>query len=231
MTTLQRDQLELLRADLPASAVKTRKAFGDKGAELSYIEAWQAIHSANEILGYDAWSCETRTLEETSREKAKDKYGKDQWQVSFVATVRVTFGNIVRDGTGYGSGYARQVGEAIEGACKEAESDALKRALRTFGNQFGLALYDKTQANVEGTPANEQKKANEGFDVTVWERKIDEAKGKGFVAIGEVGEQIKESITSGAIPESARAHLRKRWSDARAELETSTEVEVPSEAA
>ena len=31
---------------------------------------------------------------------------------------------------------------------KEAETDARKRALMTFGNPFGLALYDKTQANV-----------------------------------------------------------------------------------
>ena len=31
---------------------------------------------------------------------------------------------------------------------KEAETDAEKRALKTFGNQFGQALYDKTQSNV-----------------------------------------------------------------------------------
>jgi DNA repair and recombination protein RAD52 len=34
---------------------------------------------------------------------------------------------------------------------KEAETDARKRALMTFGNQFGLALYDKDQTNVEGS--------------------------------------------------------------------------------
>jgi hypothetical protein len=40
------------------------------------------------------------------------------------------------------------LGEALESAAKEAETDAMKRALMTFGNPFGLALYDKTQANV-----------------------------------------------------------------------------------
>ena len=35
-----------------------------------------------------------------------------------------------------------------ESAIKEAETDAMKRALMTFGNQFGLALYDKDQKNV-----------------------------------------------------------------------------------
>lgn len=150
-------QVQQLRADLPAEAVKTRKQFGNGGGSLSYIEGWYAIHQANELLGYDAWSAETVRLDEKSRDLGKDSKGNEQWQVSFLAVVRVRCGDVVRDGTGFGSGFAKQVGDAIEGAAKEAETDALKRALRTFGNQFGNALYDKTQANVEGTPANEQK--------------------------------------------------------------------------
>jgi hypothetical protein len=39
-------------------------------------------------------------------------------------------------------------GLAHESAIKEAETDAKKRALMTFGNQFGLALYDRAQTNV-----------------------------------------------------------------------------------
>ncbi|MFM7549233.1 MAG: Rad52/Rad22 family DNA repair protein, partial [Cyanobacteriota bacterium] len=35
-----------------------------------------------------------------------------------------------------------------ESALKEAETDAMKRALMTFGNPFGLALYDKRQREV-----------------------------------------------------------------------------------
>jgi len=31
---------------------------------------------------------------------------------------------------------------------KGAETDATKRALATFGNPFGLALYDREQAGV-----------------------------------------------------------------------------------
>jgi hypothetical protein len=42
------------------------------------------------------------------------------------------------------------LGEAHENALKEAETDATKRALTTFGNLFGLALYDKAQAGVRG---------------------------------------------------------------------------------
>ncbi len=36
---------------------------------------------------------------------------------------------------------------------KAAETDAMKRALATFGNPFGLALYDKTQAGVRRSKA------------------------------------------------------------------------------
>jgi len=38
------------------------------------------------------------------------------------------------------------VGDKHESAIKEAESDARKRALMQFGDQFGLSLYDKDKA-------------------------------------------------------------------------------------
>jgi DNA recombination protein Rad52 len=120
------------------------------GRSLSYIEGWHAIAEANRIFGFDGWERETVELRETSRELVQTQKG-DQWRVSYLAKVRVTVGRtIVRDGTGYGSGMANPIslGDAIESAAKEAETDAMKRALMTFGNPFGLALYDKTQANV-----------------------------------------------------------------------------------
>jgi len=39
-------------------------------------------------------------------------------------------------------------GLAHESALKEAETDAMKRALMTFGNAFGLARDDKQQRQV-----------------------------------------------------------------------------------
>ena len=88
---------------------------------------------------------------EVSRTEANGKH-----KVGYEAMVRVTVntddGNIFRDGTGHGSQYAVDLFDAIEGAAKEAETDAMKRALMTFGNPFGLALYDKTQKNVQIAP-------------------------------------------------------------------------------
>jgi hypothetical protein len=53
-----------------------------------------------------------------------------------------------REGTGAGGGFGQDMGEAHESAIKEAETDAMKRALMTFGNPFGLALYDKDKQEV-----------------------------------------------------------------------------------
>ena len=55
---------------------------------------------------------------------------------------------IVREGSGTGEGKAATPGQAHEIALKSAETDATKRALATFGNAFGLALYDREQAGV-----------------------------------------------------------------------------------
>ena len=68
-----------------------------------------------------------------------------------------------REGCGAGHGILKDLGEAHESALKEAETDAMKRALMTFGNPFGLALYDKARENVgvNLTPAQEaQQDAN-----------------------------------------------------------------------
>ena len=42
------------------------------------------------------------------------------------------------------------LGQAHESAIKEAETDAMKRALVTFGGRFGLSLYDRHQRPMGG---------------------------------------------------------------------------------
>lgn len=114
------------------------------GVSLSYVEGWHVIAEANRIFGHDAWHRETVYCKEVSREKNQ----KGNYVVGYEAKVRITVNGVVRDGTGLGSGIAKGLFDAIEGAAKEAETDAMKRALMTFGNPFGLALYDKSRANV-----------------------------------------------------------------------------------
>jgi DNA recombination protein Rad52 len=154
MKLFTQEQTELLRMPLDSRIVLKRT---QQGRELSYIEGWKAIDEANRIFGFDGWHRETIELREIRPAEVvtNPKTNKDTWRVGFIAKVRVTVGamnsGVVREGTGYGSGAMPDLGDAYESAVKEAETDAMKRALMTFGNPFGLALYDKTQANV-GTP-------------------------------------------------------------------------------
>jgi DNA repair and recombination protein RAD52 len=143
------------KKDLAAPLITANVKKNPRG--YSYVEAWHAINEANRIFGFDGWAretVETKCVSEKERQigKTDSKPGYPGWGVSYIAKVRVsvTSGDdvIVREGSGAGHGIDRDLGLAHESALKEAESDAMKRALMTFGNPFGLALYDKTQANV-----------------------------------------------------------------------------------
>ena len=151
------EQINALKAPLSQSVVKQREQVNTK---LDYIEAWHAIAEANRIFGFDAWDRETvevRCVMERERKVGKGQWQKDGWGVTYIARVRIRVNHIVREGCGSGHGIDADLGLAHESAIKEAESDAMKRALMTFGNPFGLALYDKARTNVEpiDAPAND----------------------------------------------------------------------------
>lgn len=148
-------QIAALKAPLNRAHVRQRS---QAGRALSYIEGWKAIEEANRIFGFDGWDRETVEL----RECGEPRLTGDKHRVAFMCRVRIRVASIgptfdetrfiIRDGTGYGSGIDKDLGQAYESAIKEAETDAMKRALMTFGNPFGLALYDKDQANVVDVP-------------------------------------------------------------------------------
>lgn len=148
--TFRADQVTELKAPLNAYNVKQRS---QGGRSLSYVEGWHAIAEANRIFGFDAWSRETvETKCVAERERTIGKEKAQGWGVTYTAKVRIQVDAsgtaIIREGCGTGHGIDRDLGQAHESAIKEAETDAMKRALMTFGNPFGLALYDRTQANV-----------------------------------------------------------------------------------
>jgi DNA repair and recombination protein RAD52 len=140
----------LLEAKLdPAHVRKPSGSFGPKG---DYIEGWHAIAEANRIFGFGGWSYTIKTMTQDALKEGKTAKGDMQWQAAYTCIVTVKVGDVVREDVGFGSGFAKQIGDAVEGATKEAVTDALKRALRTFGSKFGLALYDKSRENVGVTP-------------------------------------------------------------------------------
>lgn len=134
------------------------KSAGVKG---DYIKGWHAIAEANRIFGFLGWSYEILKLEQ--REKAYQNK-KSNWVVSYICQVRVTVDGVTREDVGYGDGASFQVGASHESGSKEAVTDALKRALRTFGNQFGLALYDDSRKNVGKADQEPDKKADQEPD-------------------------------------------------------------------
>jgi DNA recombination protein Rad52 len=134
-----------------------RGKFGD------YVDGHHVISEANRIFGEGGWSYSIERLEMVSDQtvtlKGRDGTPYEQYRVGYMATVRVTVDGVTREGAAVGSGVGSpdNMADHHESAVKEAETDALKRALRTFGNTFGLALYDKTRADigVDAPPAAE----------------------------------------------------------------------------
>jgi hypothetical protein len=137
-------QTRALKAKLDSEHVKTRQA---NGSILHYIEGWHAIAEANRIFGFDAW--DRRTLATRCVWTGTDHvYYLAAYTVKVRIRVRASDVVIIREGSGSGEGRALTAGQAHEVALKSAETDATKRALATFGNPFGLALYDREQTGV-----------------------------------------------------------------------------------
>lgn len=138
-------QIKRLRGKLEGSRVKTRE---HQGRSLSYVEGWYVMAEANRIFGFDGWDRLSQ-----SHQLVHHKQEADLHHVAYVVRARVIVKSgtrdVVREGTGFGAASDRDAGEAHELAIKAAETDATKRALATFGNRFGLALYDKALAGVK----------------------------------------------------------------------------------
>ena len=135
-------QLQILNSELDSSRIKMR----DKGnISLSYIEGHDAIETANRVFGFGNWDYAISKLEQVSQEVNQNQ----NTVVCYKAVVQVLIHSenhtqdVSREDVGFGTGVAKTLADAHEGAAKEAVTDALKRALRSFGNQFGNSLYSK----------------------------------------------------------------------------------------
>lgn len=142
---------QVLNYDLDPSRVKTR----EKGnVSLSYLEGHDIIDTSNKVFGYGNWSYSVSTLEHVSQETNE----KQNIVVGYKAIVSLTIydlhhsKHISREDVGFGTGIAKSLADAHEGGAKEAVTDALKRCFRSFGNQFGNSLYDKSRSHTAQSP-------------------------------------------------------------------------------
>lgn len=115
---------------------------GNGGGKVHYLAAEKVINLANEVFGFNGWSSSIQNVQidfvDENRESGRINLGLS-------TIVRVT----LKDGTfhediGYGHcENTKGKAAAFEKAKKEAATDAMKRALRNFGNVLGNCLYDK----------------------------------------------------------------------------------------
>jgi DNA repair and recombination protein RAD52 len=137
-------QSQVLAYELDSSRIKSRS----KGnISLSYLEGFDIIETANKIFGYGNWDYSISKLEQVSQEVNQNQNNI----ICYKAVVNVVVHDlqhakhVSREDVGFGSGIAKTLADAHESGAKEAVTDAIKRTLRSFGNQFGNSLYDKSR--------------------------------------------------------------------------------------
>ena len=195
------EQKKLLNQKINKDNVSFRSGGG--GQKLAYVESWHVIKEANRIFGFDGWSSETL---ETSL------VSEDSKCVSYIAKVRITVGDIVREGTGAGHGRMGGIGDKHESAIKEAESDARKRCLMQFGDSFGLSLYDKDKAWLKPDDSKPTVSSNKPIDRSESDKFIKEC--EAFInkpgnkdKLGLLKKNISKRYETNAISEDQRDGL------------------------
>lgn len=113
-----------------------------------YLETHDVIRQLNDVFGFDGWNFTIEKLEVNFEKGFVFAVG--------VLMVRNGDETVIREDVGFGAA-AGSSASAWETALKGAVSDALKRAARTFGNQFGLSLYQNAR---NGAAHGENKSEN-----------------------------------------------------------------------
>lgn len=146
-------QMKALQSELSKDRIKVRDKANIK---LSYLEGFDIIDTANNIFGFGNWAYTISSLEQVSQEVNANQ----NVVVCYKAIVKIDVYDIdhstmiSRQDVGFGTGVARNLADAHENSAKEAVTDALKRSLRSFGNQFGNSLYDKSKSVVQNGNGN-----------------------------------------------------------------------------
>ena len=189
-----KEQVELLNEPILGKNVKERAAgWGGEDNTLAYVEGYHVIAEANRIFGFGGWSSETI---ETTCVQNEPK------AVSYIAKVRITVGNVIREGTGAGHGNQSNHGNNHESAIKEAETDARKRAFMQFGNQFGLSLYNGKDKSWKTNKEKPQKQPSVSEIALKWIQKAATQE-----HLDEIKQRLNSSYNAGQINDSERHKL------------------------
>lgn len=115
---------------------------GPGNSRVAYLSAEKAINLANEVFGFNGWSSSIQNIQ---IDFVDENPTKGTISIGLSVVVRVTLkGGSYHEDTGYGGiENCKSKIAAFEKAKKEGTTDALKRALRNFGNVLGNCVYDK----------------------------------------------------------------------------------------
>lgn len=127
-----------LRQRLGPEYISSRMAGG--GQKVCYIEGHRVINLANEMFGYNGWA---HSITQQNVDFVDLNNGKFYVGVCAFVRVQLKDGSYHED-VGYGvSEGLKSKALSLEKARKEAVTDGLKRALRSFGNALGNCILDK----------------------------------------------------------------------------------------
>ena len=143
MTELSKAQRDFLLR--PLEEVRVKQSQG-----MSYLEGYEVTAHLNRVFGFEGWSKEITMLEQVfATQGHPTDQSKKGWYACYRSSVRLSIHfemapSVVKEDAGTGSAENQpSQADAHDLAIKSAVTDALKRAAKDLGDQFGLSLYRK----------------------------------------------------------------------------------------
>lgn len=138
-----------LNAKIPRDVISQREGGGRK---LSYLEGWYVIDRLNEVLGIGNWEYDSSVylIHAGQVDGRSGPVHSVHYKARVMLTAQIGDKRVNFVDYGYGDGTDKvNPGKAHELAIKESVTDGIKRCAKNLGMSLGLALYDKTQENVD----------------------------------------------------------------------------------
>lgn len=138
-------QLKVLFSELHRSRV------GQNQKGFNHVQQWDVRRFLIRVFGFGGYDTELVSIDliREIEHPPSNPGGKSRWTVAYRVhqrlTVKDTAGNPIATFDGVATGDAQNqpsLGDAHDGAVKEADSQSLKRAAVNLGDAFGLSLYN-----------------------------------------------------------------------------------------
>jgi len=196
-----------------------------------YIPIQHIIQQANQVFGYDGWSSEILSGPTLVHEwSGKNNEGQNVYNVIYRATCRVKihddedhYATLWRDNGGTGAALkARDPSRAHDTAMKAAISDAQKRALWSFGNQFGLSL---------GLDDHQQASGGQSASQNGGDGDYDHSKMKGLASQKQINTLRQELENVGRSEDAACSYIADTFDVAMASFGEEGQTNLPKSVA